>query len=171
MTTFNKTFSVKNGIDVANTLILDSSRNLTNVNASQVFANTGIFVAGAIVANSLNVNFVSGNTSNINITGTSNTNPGNVTITIDTRVPPGGGGGSPGGANQQLQFNNTSAFGGQANLLYNIASNTMFVEANIALSNASNLYFGGSQANTVANSHAYVTYNTSTTSLDFVVTG
>ena len=88
MGTTNKTFSVKNGIDIANTIIIDSNRNLTNVNAVSLLANGGVFVAGTIVANSPNINFVSGNTSNISITGTSNTNPGNVTITIDMRTPP-----------------------------------------------------------------------------------
>ena len=201
MGTTNKTFSVKNGISVANTIIIDSSANLSNIaqiNASStlnvggldvlatvnsslslaanaytlaVAGQTSVFVAGTLIANNPNVNFVSANTSNISIVGTSNTSPGNVTITIDTRLPPGGGGGSPGGANQQIQFNNSSAFGGQSNLLYNVASNTMSVEGNVRLSNASNLYFGGSQGNTVANAHFYMTWNASTTSLDFVYNG
>ena len=34
MATISKTFSVKNGLDVANTIVLDSNRNLTNVNIS-----------------------------------------------------------------------------------------------------------------------------------------
>lgn len=42
MATFNKTFSVKNGIDVANTLILDSNRNLSNVTDAYITGNVGI---------------------------------------------------------------------------------------------------------------------------------
>ncbi|NBR26720.1 MAG: hypothetical protein EBU08_23685, partial [Micrococcales bacterium] len=47
MTTSNKTFSVKNGLDVANTVILDSSRNLSNIasiNANTVYSSSGINV-------------------------------------------------------------------------------------------------------------------------------
>jgi hypothetical protein len=40
--TTNKTFSVKNGLDVANTIVLDSSRNLRNV--ASINANS--FIAG-----------------------------------------------------------------------------------------------------------------------------
>lgn len=43
MATLNKTFSVKNGLDVANTVVLDSSRNISNVvnaNINSVTANT-----------------------------------------------------------------------------------------------------------------------------------
>jgi hypothetical protein len=49
MATLNRTFSVKNGIDVANTIIVDSSRNLSNIvtaNAVTVNANTYLTVAG-----------------------------------------------------------------------------------------------------------------------------
>ena len=47
MTTTNKTFSVKNGLDVANTVVLDSSRNLSNVasiNANTVYSRSGVNV-------------------------------------------------------------------------------------------------------------------------------
>jgi hypothetical protein len=37
----------------------------------------------------------------------------------------GGGGGTPGGANTQMQFNNAGTFGGDANVVYNKATNTM----------------------------------------------
>jgi hypothetical protein len=43
MATLNRTFSVKNGLDVANTVVLDSSRNISNVvnaNVTTVHANT-----------------------------------------------------------------------------------------------------------------------------------
>ena len=49
MATLNRTFSVKNGIDVANTIIVDSSRNLSNIqtaNATTINASTYLTVAG-----------------------------------------------------------------------------------------------------------------------------
>jgi hypothetical protein len=67
--------------------------NLIATNPIAQFANSGVYVAGTLVANNPNINFVAANTSNLSITGTSNTSPGNVTITFDTRVPPGTGGG------------------------------------------------------------------------------
>ena len=121
MSNTNKTFSIKNGIDVANTIIVDSSRNLTNVNAATVFANNGYLVAGTIVANSLNLNFVASNTSNLSITGTSNTNPGNVTITFDTRMPPGTG---SGGASINVWSDAASIVTGVSNLTFNNTATT-----------------------------------------------
>ena len=54
MTTTNKTFSVKNGLDVANTVVLDSNRNISNVasiNANTVFSRSGgLIVTGKTVA-------------------------------------------------------------------------------------------------------------------------
>ena len=42
MPTTNKTFSIKNGLDVANTIVLDSSRNLSNINSINV-GNTDLY--------------------------------------------------------------------------------------------------------------------------------
>lgn len=48
MTTLNKTFSIKNGLDVANTIVLDSSRNLSNiVTANTTTINSTNFVTSA----------------------------------------------------------------------------------------------------------------------------
>ena len=47
MSTLNRTFDVKNGISVANTVVLDSSRNLgnlTTVNATSFFTSAGLDV-------------------------------------------------------------------------------------------------------------------------------
>ena len=47
MTTTNKTFSVKNGLSVANTVIIDTNRNLSNIatiNANTFYSNSGINV-------------------------------------------------------------------------------------------------------------------------------
>lgn len=73
-----------------------------------------------------------------------------------------------GGANTQLQYNNQGTLAGTANATLNIASNLISVEANVRMANASNLYFGGSQANTVSNSRFYICWNVTTTSLDFI---
>lgn len=62
-----------------------STTNLTVTNPIAQFANNGVYVAGTLIANNPNINFVAANTSNLLITGTSNTSPGNVTITLDTR--------------------------------------------------------------------------------------
>jgi hypothetical protein len=57
MATLNRTFSVKNGIDVANTIIVDSSRNLSNIvsaNIQTVNATTFVTVAGLNVTDQAN---------------------------------------------------------------------------------------------------------------------
>ena len=57
MATLNRTFSVKNGIDVANTIIVDSSRNLSNIataNATTVNATTFITTGGLNVTDQAN---------------------------------------------------------------------------------------------------------------------
>ncbi len=57
MATLNRTFSVKNGIDVANTIIVDGSRNLLNIasaNASTVNAETFVTTAGLNVTDQAN---------------------------------------------------------------------------------------------------------------------
>lgn len=51
MSTLNRTFSVKNGIDVANTIIVDSNRNVSNV--ANLTANTGQFNGNVNVAGTL----------------------------------------------------------------------------------------------------------------------
>lgn len=57
MATLNRTFSVKNGIDVANTIVIDSSRNLSNIataNATTVNAETFITTGGLNVTDQAN---------------------------------------------------------------------------------------------------------------------
>jgi len=57
MATLNRTFSVKNGIDVANTIIIDSTRNLSNIataNATTVNATTFITTGGLNVTDQAN---------------------------------------------------------------------------------------------------------------------
>jgi hypothetical protein len=88
--------TAQTNVATLNANIIAAQINVVTLNAStQIlqFANSGVYVAGTLVANNPNINFVAANTSNLSITGTSNTSPGNVTITIDTRNPPGGTGG------------------------------------------------------------------------------
>ncbi len=47
---------------------------------------------------------------------------GNLSWTVQSG---GGGGGTPGGANTQMQFNDSGTFGGDANVVYNKATNVM----------------------------------------------
>lgn len=58
MPTLLKTFSVKNGLDVANTIVLDSNLNLSNI----VTANVTTLNANAILANTINTQTVAFNT-------------------------------------------------------------------------------------------------------------
>lgn len=70
MATVSKTFSVKNGIDVANTIIVDSTRNVSNintasfatVNAATVNANTFITTEGLNVTDQANAARLQANT-------------------------------------------------------------------------------------------------------------
>lgn len=61
----------------------------------------------------------------------------------------GGGGGTPGGSNTQVQFNDASAFGGDAGLTYNKTTDTL-TAGNLALTNALPVAQGGSGATTAA---------------------
>jgi hypothetical protein len=83
----------------------------------------------------------------------------------------GGGSGAPGGANQYIQFNDTSNFGGAVDYTINTASKLVGIDGNLRLANASSLYFGGTQANTVANSKFKIAWNVTATSLDFTFVG
>jgi hypothetical protein len=49
-------------------------------------------------------------------------------------VGSGGGGGTPGGSNTQIQFNDSSAFGGDADLTWNKTTNVMTVTGDVNLS-------------------------------------
>lgn len=182
MPNVNAPFNAKNGLSTANVLVIDPNQNLSNIQTANIvtlnvtnpiaqFANNGVYVNGILVANNPNINFVAANTSNLSITSTSNTNPGNVTITLDTRNPPGtggGGGGQPPGApNLSIQVNVAGTFTGTANLLMDTVGNNMYLEGNVQLANASTLNFGGNQSN-IANASIALTWNTSANSLDFI---
>lgn len=253
MATFDKAFNVKNGISVANTIVLDPNRNLLNIaNANingNVFVdpgniigpNTGItttgditvsragqsnehrgaiylgrsgstylyydgtqYILGAVTntsplvvrgtvtaagvdlldsansaANTVRVSANGGSTLskqqlNFNNTSTINVSVGagvsgnaNIQFSVNTSAVTGGSG-SPGGSNTQIQYNNNGSFGGDPNFTWNATSDLVSVQGNVRISNANGLYFGGEHSNTVANSKFYITWNASSSSLDFV---
>jgi hypothetical protein len=93
MTTSNKTFSIKNGLDVANTIVLDSSRNLSNV-ASINVAGIDVFSISNVAANSVQVSQNGGGTlynKSLNFVNTSS-----VTVSV-----------SANGANANIAFSST----------------------------------------------------------------
>lgn len=159
--------SVSWAANVANTAAQTAIALAANAWALANAAQTRVFVAGTSTGNSLNLNFVSSNTSNIVITGTQNTSPGNVTVTFDTRVVGGTGNGVPGGPANSIQFNNGTSFAGTANLTMNTVANTLQLEGNIALGNASAILLGGSSSNT-ANALWKISYNVTSNSIDFL---
>ena len=57
---------------------------------------------------------------------------GNLSWTVQSG---GGGGGTPGGANTQMQFNDSGAFGGDANVVYNKATNVMTMAGTLVANN------------------------------------
>jgi hypothetical protein len=75
MATINKTFSVKNGVDVANTIIVDSSRNLSNIAAANVVS----INVSANIANAGNL-LVTQNSFTGNLAVTQNTITGNLSV-------------------------------------------------------------------------------------------
>jgi hypothetical protein len=85
---------------------------------------------------------------NLHITGGSNgyvlqtDGTGNLTWTAQSG---GGGNGVPGGANTQIQFNNSGAFGGSPNFTYNTTTGNINLAGNIVSGNvyASSYYIGG----------------------------
>ena len=84
----------------------------------------------------------------------------------------GGGGGTVSASNTQVLFANaTSAAVGSNNLTWNVASSLLSIDGNVRIANSGSMIFGGSQANTTANSHFSITYNPATSSLDFTFLG
>jgi hypothetical protein len=57
---------------------------------------------------------------------------GNLSWTVQSG---GGGGGTPGGANTQMQFNDAGTFGGDANVVYNKATNVMTMAGTLVANN------------------------------------
>ena len=80
----------------------------------------------------------------------------------------GGGGGTPGGANTQIQFNDTSAFGGSANLTFNKANSMMVMTGNVKMQSNSGVIFGGT---TEGDGKFKIQYNPTANSIDFLFIG
>lgn len=148
----------------AQAAIVLAANAFTLANSDAVYAN------GGSVVFTPNLNFV--NTATVTVSVTANGNQANISFTSSG----GGGGGSGNGnvniANLQIAFGTaTNTVGGSANATYNTTSNLMSVEANLRLSNASSLIFGGQQSNTVANSHFAMSYNATANSIDITFLG
>lgn len=79
MATLNRTFSVKNGIDVANTIIVDSSRNLSNI----VTANIGTLNVNSVGATA---NIATANIINLSVNTISTTESSFANSFISTRT-------------------------------------------------------------------------------------
>ena len=143
MATLNRTFSVKNGIDVANTIIVDSSRNLSNIvtaNAVTVNANTYLTVAGLNVTDQANAAYSAANLALINA-GQANV------VAKDAYAQ----------ANAARDQANTGL--GQANAAY-AQANAAYGQANTARDVANAAYGQANTARTTAND-AYAQANTS----------
>lgn len=122
MSTLNKTFSVKNGIDVAGTVVLDSNRNLSNVNTA----------AGILTANNATlINAAISSLTGATITAVNNS------ITTANAI-----------ANQANTTANGAFF--QANNAYTAANNAQ-TTASGAVTLATNANTLATQANTTAN--------------------
>ncbi len=79
------------------------------------------------------------NISKIKVTNGTLTDDGSGVVSIDT----GGGGGTPGGSDTQVQFNDSSAFGGDAGLVYNKTTDKL-----TGVIIAASSYIGGTAAKT-----------------------
>jgi hypothetical protein len=87
----------------------------------------------------------------------------------------GGGGGTPGGANTQVQFNNSSAFGGSANFTWDNTNNVLSLSSSLTGSQATNTLLLSPTWNTTGTPSAFKINVTDTASnasswfLDFQV--
>ena len=76
----------------------------------------------------------------------------------------GGGGGSPGGANTQVQFNDSGSFAGNANFTYDKSANTLNLSGNL-VTNADFITIGNSTVNNVINSTSFAFGNSTVNSV------
>lgn len=106
-------------------------------NIGQLLYNNNAIIGG--VANTLyaNGNLLLGDISNIQITGGTNgyvlqtDGTGNLTWTAQTGG--GGGNGTPGGANTQIQYNDSGSFGGNAGFTFNEVSGNVAIPGNLSV--------------------------------------
>jgi len=81
----------------------------------------------------------------------------------------GGGGGTPGGANTQLQFNNSGAFGGDANLVWNTTTGTLSIGNSTVVSTINSTVYNGT-ANNATNLGGLAASNYANTSNPIITT-
>ena len=186
MSTLNRTFSVKNGIDVANTVVIDSNRNLSNVanlDANNITANT-INVRGQLTTQNIipaaNVTYnlgsptarfkdiyLSGNTLDLNGTTIKVVNDEILSNTFNAAVSFVSGGLNVLDQANTARSQANAAYGqantayGQANAAYGQA-NTAYGQANTARDQANTAYGAANTAATNAG-NAYDQANTATT--------
>lgn len=65
-----------------------------------------------------------------------------ITLAAPRLVLPGGGGGTPGGSNTQVQFNDSSAFGGDAGLIYDKATDKLTIGSALTVNGAAAHFTG-----------------------------
>jgi hypothetical protein len=91
-----------------------------------------------------------GEIGNVKITGGNNgqflQTDGQGNLAWSTVTSGGNGSATPGGSNSQLQFNNSGAFGGIANITYNKVSDTLSLNSNTSFPNISRLAISGGSA-------------------------
>lgn len=164
MATLNRTFSVKNGIDVANTIIVDSSRNLSNIqtaNIHTVNANTYLTVAGLNLVDHTNNAYAAANTAANTVSVSANggstlhnkklnfINSESVEVTIT----------DAGNGNANVRFNTTGAAVAdayaQANAAY-LQANNAYAEANLKLNIAGGTITGSLNVANITESNVFV---------------
>jgi hypothetical protein len=164
LATANLNFNNSATVNVTVTANGTTQANLAfSVNTSAVGGGGGnyqadVLLGGSSILTNAKINLI--NTATVTVSAVAN---GTTQANISFNVPIG--------SNQQVLFSNGTAINGQANLLYNVASNTVHAEANIKLANATALIFGGQQSNSSVNSHFAMAYNATANSVDITFLG
>jgi hypothetical protein len=136
------------GTPTSGSLVATTNIPVANATGTLAVANGGTGLTSTPANGALDIGNGSGFTRTTLTAGT------NVTITNGagsiTIAASGGGGGTPGGSNTQVQFNNSSSFGGDANLTF---SGSTLTSANLIVSNltASQAVFSSSSKQLVSN--------------------
>lgn len=153
--------------------------------SANVASQVPVLVMGSSVGAQRNINFVSANTSNLNVTGTVNSTGGNVTVTFDTRLNPSSTDAAAANlvaiyannglimANANVNFNNSSminvavtanAANKRANVEFTLNDNQRAEELVIT-------FDGGGQVLTTGDSNTYYTIPYAGTIDSWYVTG
>lgn len=122
--------------EAINLNISTSSASLPGGNTGELQYNAGGYLDGVPNTSFANGNLTLGNVSNIRITGGTNgyvlqtDGTGNLSWTAQTG---NGGNGSPGGANTQIQYNDSGSFGGSVGFTFNEVSNLVNMPGNLTV--------------------------------------